>query len=421
MLKLKIENFDKLPNGGPLEYSVDRRGFDFGRELHLDWSLPDKSRVVSGKHCEVRFHDNAYWLYDTSTNGTFLNDSSKRMQSPYLLANGDKLAVGDYVISVQVALPLPVAVAPQSRAPVPEHSTPAPAAGENIWDSPQAAPPPIDPRVLMPPAPERERAPDFLSQAAYIPPVFEPSAIVKPSAARAEMPAPAEIPGNAPTIALSSQPASAPKVAETREGFDAPPISSGISDSNFLERFAKGARLPASALSATNSGDLAELSGQMMLVTCLHLMSLLHARAEAKTLSRSGNRTMVQSTSNNPLKFTPTPEDALRIMLGPKTEGYLGATQTLENSFADLKAHQIASLAAMQTAVTNLFETLSPEAITKSAEGKKSSLLVGAKGKQWDNYVEAWAKKADKHEHGMLGAFLEVFAEHYDRLSKQKN
>ena len=421
MLKLKIENFDKLPNGGPLEYSVDRRGFDFGRELHLDWSLPDNSRVVSGKHCEVRFHDNAYWLYDTSTNGTFINDSGKRMQSPYQLTNGDKLAVGDYVISVHVALSQAIAAKPRVIESPPEYSAPAPVAIENIWDSPQAAPPPIDPRVLMPPAPERERAPDFLSQAAYIPSIFEPSAIVKPSAARAELPTPAEIPGNAPTVALSSQPASAPKVTETREHVDARPTSSGVSDNNFLERFAKGARLPLSALSTTNSGDLAELSGQMILVTCQHLMSLLHARSEAKTLSRSGNRTMVQSTGNNPLKFTPTPEDALRIMLGPKTEGYLGATQTLENSFADLKAHQIASLAAMQTAVTKLFETLSPEAITKSAEGKKSSLLAGAKGKQWDNYVEAWAKNAGKHEHGMLEAFLEVFAEHYDRLSKQKN
>ena len=80
MLTLRIENFDRLPDGGPLEFAIDKRGLDFWRDQHLDWTLPDRNRVISGKHCEVRFYDGAYWLTDTSTNGTFLNGSSKRLQ-----------------------------------------------------------------------------------------------------------------------------------------------------------------------------------------------------------------------------------------------------------------------------------------------------------------------------------------------------
>ena len=152
MLRLKIENFDRLPDGGPLEYTVDRRGFDFGRDQHLDWSLPDRNRVVSGKHCEIRFHDNGYWLTDTSTNGTFLNRNSKRIQSPYKLNNGDILSVGDYVLKVEINLPQAMAE-PRASAAVPARAFPV-SSDAGIWDVAQPGPSPIDARDLMPRPPE---------------------------------------------------------------------------------------------------------------------------------------------------------------------------------------------------------------------------------------------------------------------------
>ena len=413
MLKFKIENFDKLPNGGPLEYQVDRRGFDLGRDQHLDWSLPDKSRVVSGKHCEIRFHDNAYWLYDTSTNGTFLNNSIKRVQSPYRLKDGDKLAIGEYVVSVSVkTLEIPQ-VEPAKQTYVDDIAAPVSRNTENIWDAPHAAPPPIDRRSLMPRQPEQERAPDFLNQVANIPAVFEPDSFRKRMPAGATAPA-ADTFNNASVFV---QPMSAALPAGAKEATSSQSEKNADISREFLVRFAKGAGIPADSLAGNNAGDLAELSGQLLNFTALHLMSLLQARAEAKALSRSGSRTMIQSVDNNPLKFTPTPQEALRIMLGPKTKGYLDAMQTLESSFADLKLHQMATLAAMQTAVTKLFEGMAPDAIAKSAENRKS-LLAGAKGKQWDSFVQIWSKKADKHEHGMLGAFLDLFSEHYDKFTK---
>ena len=66
-----------------------------GRDRHLDWTLPDPTRHISGKHCEIRFFDGAYWLYDVSTNGTFVNKSTRRVQSPYRLSDGDELLSAD--------------------------------------------------------------------------------------------------------------------------------------------------------------------------------------------------------------------------------------------------------------------------------------------------------------------------------------
>ena len=101
-ITLTIDSTDSLPDGGPLSYQAKNRGFEIGRQQHLDWTLPDPSRYVSGLHCEVRFEKGGYWLYDVSSNGTFLNGSTARMKSPHRLADGDRLAIGNYSIRVEV-------------------------------------------------------------------------------------------------------------------------------------------------------------------------------------------------------------------------------------------------------------------------------------------------------------------------------
>src|SRR5271165_2099624 len=101
-LRLWIENVDRLPDGGPLRVEVKGRGLDMGRDTHLDWTLPDPSRTVSSKHCEIRFRDGGYWLHDVSTNGTYVNGAEFRLDAPHRLMNGDRLSIGPYVIAVEV-------------------------------------------------------------------------------------------------------------------------------------------------------------------------------------------------------------------------------------------------------------------------------------------------------------------------------
>ena len=122
-----------------------------------------------------------------------------------------------------------------------------------------------------------------------------------------------------------------------------------------------------------DAGVLAEEIGQLLNAMAANIMQLLNARAAAKTLSRSGHRTLIQSTENNPLKFMPTPEEALRVMLGAKSTSYLGGRQSVEGGFADLKMHQMATLSAMQLAVTRLLADLSPDAVKTAVGGQGSS------------------------------------------------
>lgn len=102
-LRFNVENESSLPDGGPVSFTVTgKRTVDIGRDRHLDWTLPDPARLISGKHCEVHYRDGGYWLHDVSTNGTFLNGADQRMRGPHKLRSGDRFIVGHFIIGVSL-------------------------------------------------------------------------------------------------------------------------------------------------------------------------------------------------------------------------------------------------------------------------------------------------------------------------------
>ena len=100
-LTLQLVNETTLPGGGPVSFQLSGKcAIDIGRAAHLDWTLPDPTRFISNKHCEIRYKDGGYWLRDVSTNGTYLNGADHRMQAPHRLRNGDRFTVGHYLVAV---------------------------------------------------------------------------------------------------------------------------------------------------------------------------------------------------------------------------------------------------------------------------------------------------------------------------------
>ena len=463
MLVLKVENFDRLGDGGPLHFEADRRGFDFGRDQHLDWTLPDPTRKISGKHCTVLFEKGAYYLYDVSTNGTFVNGSSRRVQSPYELQHGDELAIGDYVVSVAIAGEA------KPAAHVPPAAPPQPASGQgtsDIWSSNANSIPPIGREELMPQR-LQPRSDDFLNNAASpLPPVQPgsgwdaapvPVPYNDPWGASGDQPRPAERPPPPPqappaaddwmaaaplppaSVSISSivrdmpfpvprpaapvqqRPPEEPPRRPPLPPPPPPPVVAGPApkvlraqfDQDIIRRFAEGLNIPAALLGERKAGDLAFEMGEILRLVCANLMQLLKARAEMKAMVRTSERTMIEPRENNALKFTPTAEAALAIMFGQPTAGYLDPRGTLDKSFADLKAHEAATFSAMQQAVIQLLEELSPAAIEQAAGANKLGFL-GGKSRHWELFSDRWKAKAGTGEHGMLDAFLDEFAAYYD-------
>jgi type VI secretion system protein ImpI len=535
---LTIENETSLPDGGPLTYSITgKRGIDIGRDAYLDWCLPDPTRTVSGKHCEIRYRDGGYWLHDVSRNGTFLNRSASRLQEPHRLRDGDRIEIGRYMILVRLegeeaAPESPMGFAPgpaspgeywnaapdaappispkdlrpprETRpvhadfrewaidvpppsagfgydAPVPTAPFSAPSFGDMDWaKGPPAAPTGPEPVIPVPsprrpplaplpggspwdvadappvptaqegwPAPFSVAAPppaQWSESAASagaawaapaLPPPAPPSWSAEPPRAQesgwAAPPAPTPAPSPAsdnpwgkPSLAPDrARPAEAPVVSPS---FEAPlPLASPQASSaagsqarpadDFVARFAKGAGVSPDVLGWRDPGDLAEELGALARLAAENLKQLLSARAETKRVARAGGHTMIQALDNNPLKFSPTVDDAMKIMLGRPSSGYLDARRAFEQSFKDLKVHQVKTYSAMQHALRLLMEDLDPASIEESAEGDRglSGLLGSKKARLWDLYVTRWDTLTSPHEDGMVDAFMMFFAECYDK------
>jgi type VI secretion system protein ImpI len=485
-LTLTIENETSLPNGAPVSVRLtDGGGLDIGRGA-VAWSLPDPSRFVSSKHCEVRYRDNAYWLYDVSTNGTFVNEDARRLQGPHRLRHGDRVMIGPYLILVitegedaeedaapiapepaeQISSPVVITeVAPRASASAfgleldrqinfaPPHAALAP-------DRREMAPPPATPAAdpfggresaKGAPTPERPRPRGIVFRRRNDG-VRPPLAVSAPDwkdelprysaqAASASLPISAPVPDAAPLPTSAPAPVATPVPIASPDTAADPPASGGApaaaaealqAASNaapmqardetagteaFIRRFAQGAGIPEQLLARRDPLELAEELGILMHLVAENLKLLLSARSEAKRFTRAGNQTMIQALDNNPLKFAPTSEDALKIMLGPRTRSYLDAQQTLEAAFRDLKTHQIKTFSAMQSAVKMLIEDLDPEEIDADIgpdEGV-SGWLGNRKSRLWDVFIARWQSKAQRQSDGLLGAFMLYFAECYDQ------
>lgn len=439
-LTLTIENETSLPDGGPLSVTLSGgRGLDIGRDQHLDWTLPDPTRAISGRHCEIRFQGDAYWLRDVSTNGTFVNGASQRVQSPYQLRHGDRVEIGHYIIAVTLDRDEHSDASPRA-------AVPSPPASEELWAPSGEVAPPIPRRDLLPPNSARPVNPGFIDWAADLPGPVEQPAPAPPLApsgrddfawAPYQPPPPHAIEQPAPIPTprrpvAPSPPASNPWDEEPPELFEASPVASPapltapappqptpppLPRGEFLQRFAKGAGLAPDVLAARDPGAFAEELGALMRLVAIELKSLLSARAESKRIARSSSQTMIQVEDNNPLKFSPTIDDALKLIFGPPTSGYLNAQRAFDESFKDLKAHQIKTYSAMQNALRMLVEDLDPQAVAESLPPDRGleALIGSRKAKLWDAYVARWEAKTAPFEDGLVDAFMLYFAECYDR------
>jgi type VI secretion system FHA domain protein len=395
-LTLRIENVSYLPDGGPIEHSVMGKGFEIGRERVMDWVLPDGN--VSRRHMEIVWQQGGYWLNDVSSNGTFIYGQSQRLPSPYQLQHNDRLLVGPYIVRVVIEAGAVIA-APGGMSADP-------------WDIFGSRPAPT-------PIPPVSRAASPISagfQDAFIPNPEPPSSPFSTMPGQDEQIRPAQpMPIGKPPEPVENKnttgqfPAQAPR-----------PSAPAIGDpgaATFLQALTRGAGLPPGSLDSADPAQLGEEVGRCLRIATEQMMALLNARAAAKQFVKSGSRTMIGGTNNNPLKFKPSATEALDSMFVRRSESYLTATKSFEQGFEDIQRHQVAVYAAIQPALARLLEDLSPEAIEARTTG---GIVASKKARAWETFVERWDAKTHPYENGMLDVFLAYFAEAYDAASRKK-
>ena len=430
-LTLRIINVESLDNAGPTRLVLDRRGAKIGRSPNGDWCLPDERNFISSQHCEVAYRDGAYLLIDRSKNGSYLNGSTTRMVETHRIEEGDEIAIGHYKLRASfreggaptpppVPLAWPEQAAPTSRARQDWGPSPAPARASmgDAWDAPLRDNPvsarrgwdnDVDPRAES-------------YSPAISPPLREPGGPMRREAPGSEgAPPPAAWPGE--------QQGSGP-----RAGSGGGDIWDRFSSSNEIDwergfgprpepapmrrpepRAAEAgpweAMLEAAGLSPkVLRGDpflAGAAAGALLKRLVAGLVVMLEARKRAK--DEMGAQATMFTFGHNPLKFGGRPEQALAQLLNPPDPGFMGAEAAVEDSFQDLQAHQVATVAAMQGALRQTLERFSPHAIRERAEGRGLISRIIPMAKE----AELWRAYEREFDGVVLGsdeAFLDVFA-----------
>ena len=213
-------------------------------------------------------------------------------------------------------------------------------------------------------------------------------------------------------------PSAASPAARTATG--TPPAAPSPSEEGIFVRF-----LAAAGLKPTDVGDAApaaviDAAGRLLRQTADGLIRLLDARARIRHQFGVGAQvTTFQRAGNNPLKWTRSPEQALKQLVGTPDPGFLPGPMAVQGAFEDLQAHEVAMIAAMQEALGATVERFSPEAI-KARIAAKGGLLPGSReAALWRGFEAEYKALAHESEAAYLDLFAKNFRKAYERNIKK--
>lgn len=131
---------------------------------------------------------------------------------------------------------------------------------------------------------------------------------------------------------------------------------------------------------------------QLLRISVQGYMQLLQARRLYKT-ELGGDYTSLSGKGNNPLKFSKTVDEAMALLTGEQSTGYLPADQSLEQACQDLLAHMQLSIAQVQQVIEQAQTTLNPQLIADELQhegGFNLKLASSRKARLWDLYCERY-------------------------------
>jgi len=87
-----------------MSHTFDQSGGSVGRHQRADWVLLDDRKFLSGEHFSIHCDGKSFYLVDTSTNGTLINDSIHPLgqNNSHTLKEGDQIKIGEYVLLVAI-------------------------------------------------------------------------------------------------------------------------------------------------------------------------------------------------------------------------------------------------------------------------------------------------------------------------------
>ncbi|NNE63465.1 MAG: FHA domain-containing protein, partial [Gammaproteobacteria bacterium] len=109
-LTLTVRSYKGAPPSKPASISIEHERISIGRQNDNSLVLNDPENVVSGKHAEIEYRDDGYYITDTSTNHTLIDQTDEQLNESQTLRDGQSaklnnnnlLTLGDYEIMVEI-------------------------------------------------------------------------------------------------------------------------------------------------------------------------------------------------------------------------------------------------------------------------------------------------------------------------------
>jgi len=192
----------------------------------------------------------------------------------------------------------------------------------------------------------------------------------------------------------------------------------GEPEQRALALFLEAAGMRPEAVAGHTAAEVLQASAKLLRVMVSGLMDLMRESGRTRDTFRVPQNQM-QATQNNPLKFAPSVDEALRYLLSDRGEGaYLSAEDAVRAGFRDARQHEQAMVRAMLQAVQDYVERFDPDELrTRFDKGmKRGGLLSGAnKLKYWDLYEESYVALTQRDDGGPPQLFAEEFARAYQQ------
>ena len=260
------------------------------------------------------------------------------------------------------------------------------------WDDLLGDTPPGSPPAMAPPPAARPPA-------APVPAAPVPAAPAPPPAAIQAPPPPTPLPPAPPTPA--------PATADA---------------ARLVAAFLEGAGVAGLDVSKQDPETYFREAGALFAAMVESLRDVLMSRAVVKG-EFGVEQTMLRPRNNNALKFSVTPQDAVSALLQPGRPGYMPPLQATREAFDDVRIHQLAVMAGVQSALMNLLRTFDP-AILESRLAKASvveSLLPATRrAKLWEAFCAAYKDIARDADSDFQAVFGREFARAYTEQAKAK-
>ncbi|PPQ33353.1 type VI secretion system-associated FHA domain protein TagH [Rhodopila globiformis] len=392
--------------------------FSLGRGPGVDWVLSDVNQMVSRQHCTLAFRSGEWQLLDNSANGTFANNDEAPIGkgNKRVLRDHDRLRIGPYEIEVlldQGERPADPGPFVARREPGIPYDDPF---GDPLW--------PEDPKASFAGRTQDDHS-SVLDDALYPPSPVEqvsvpgggliPAGDLLPEGWDNDLLPGVPDPEPAPSGTLQPEPVFAPRSPPPQLPSQPPPVVAPApqpaADGSLLAAFLAGAGLP-----NANVADPAlamERLGEAFRALVSGLRSVLIARASIKSEFRI-EQTMIRARNNNPLKFAANDDDAVSALLNAGRPTDTTPARAVSDALRDIRLHELATMAAMQTAVRALLQRLDPDRIS-ATQGQARSMLPGhRKVRAWDMYEALHAEISQALSDDFDSVFGKAFARAYE-------